>query len=87
MQRALRQNDVRGYLVVEFVAYDRSLGNELLLGIRWTDDFGPVVVCSAGGVDSEFLAEAIKPGSEIAIASPYGLDADSVRELLQGVLQ
>jgi acyl-CoA synthetase (NDP forming) len=78
-------NDVRGFLVVEHVAYDPSLGGELLLGIRWTDDFGPVVTCGAGGIQAEFLADALEPGSDIAIATPYGLDTGSVERLLQNL--
>jgi len=82
MHQRFRGNDVRGFLVVEHVTYDRSLGGELLLGIRWTDDFGPVVTCGAGGVEAEFLADAWEAGAEIAIASPYGLDRAAAERLL-----
>jgi acyl-CoA synthetase (NDP forming) len=82
MQERFQGVDVRGFLLVEYVAYDPSLGGELLLGIRWTDDFGPVVTCGAGGVQAEFLAEVWEAGSEIAVASPYGLDPRSAERLL-----
>jgi acyl-CoA synthetase (NDP forming) len=82
MNQPLTGHDVRGYLVSEFVPYDRSLGGELLLGVRWTDDFGPVVTCGPGGVHTEFLAAALKPGTEIAIASPTDLDAGAAARLL-----
>jgi acyl-CoA synthetase (NDP forming) len=85
MEEKFRHNDVLGYLLEEHVPYDPSLGGELLLGARWTDDFGPVVTCGAGGIHTEFLAGAFKPGSEIAVASPFDLDAGSVVELLQEV--
>ncbi|MGD2216443.1 MAG: acetate--CoA ligase family protein [Gemmatimonadales bacterium] len=85
MHERFQNQDVRGFLVVEHVAYDASLGGELLLGIRWTDDFGPVVTCGAGGIQANFLADALEPGSEIAVATPYGLDAVSVERLLQGL--
>ncbi|UCC83754.1 MAG: acetate--CoA ligase family protein [Gemmatimonadota bacterium] len=83
MRERFQHVDVRGFLVVEHVAYDPSLGGELLLGVRWTDDFGPVVACGAGGTQAEFLADALEAGSEIAIATPHGLDAGSARQLLQ----
>jgi acyl-CoA synthetase (NDP forming) len=82
MQERFQGVDVRGFLLVEYVAHDPSLGGELLLGIRWTDDFGPVVTCGAGGVQAEFLAEVWEAGSEIAVASPYGLDPPSAERLL-----
>ncbi len=83
MQERFRDTEVRGFLVVEHVAYEAALGGELLLGIRWTDDFGPVVVCAAGGTQAEFLAEALEPGSEIVIATPHSLDAAAAERLLR----
>jgi acyl-CoA synthetase (NDP forming) len=85
MGERFQRNDVRGFLVVEHIAYDAALGSELLLGIRWTDDFGPVVACGAGGTQAEFLADALEPGSEIAIATPHGLDEGSVQHILKNL--
>lgn len=48
MERQFAPQQVAGYTVNEFVAYDRSLGHELLLGLRWTEDFGSVVTFSRG---------------------------------------
>lgn len=70
MERRFAGREVAGFTINEFVTYDRSLGNELLLGLRWTDDFGPVVTLGAGGIYTEFLAANFKPGCEIAILSP-----------------
>jgi acyl-CoA synthetase (NDP forming) len=84
MDERLRSRDVRGFLIIEHVAYDPSLGGELLLGIRWTDDFGPVVTCGPGGIHTEFLADAMGPGRGVAIASAVDLDADSAAAVLQG---
>jgi acyl-CoA synthetase (NDP forming) len=83
MDAQFRGRDFRGFLVVEHVVYERALGGELLLGIRWTEDFGPVVTCGAGGIQAEFLAEALEPRDGIAIASPYGLDRASAERLLE----
>jgi len=44
-----------GYAVHEYFEHDRSLGDELLLGVHWTDDFGPVGVLGLGGVEVERL--------------------------------
>ena len=70
MESRLAGEEIAGFTVNEFVVYDCSFGNELLLGLRWTDDAGPVVTVGAGGIYTEFLAAAFKPGSEIGILSP-----------------
>ena len=61
---------VEGYTVAELVEHDAALGGELLLSLRWTDDFGPVVSVGAGGIHTEALAADLRPGCEIAIVSP-----------------
>lgn len=48
---------IEGFLLVEFVEFSKSLGNELLIGIKEDDAFGPVVTLSKGGDDAEFFAK------------------------------
>lgn len=45
-----------GFSISEFVEHDAALGGELLLGVRWSDDFGPVAVLGLGGLEVERLA-------------------------------
>ena len=85
MEARLGARDVTGFTINQFVRYDRSLGNELLVGLRWTDDFGPVVTVGAGGIYTEFLAAAFKPGREIAILSP-AMSADTARAAIAAAL-
>ena len=61
---------ISGYTINEFIPYDRSLGHELLLGLRWTGDFGAVVTFGPGGIYTEFLAQNFKVGRGAAIFSP-----------------
>lgn len=70
MERRLGGQAIAGFTINEFLRYDTSLGHELILGLRWTEDFGPVVTLGAGGIYTEFLAEHFRPGREIAIFSP-----------------
>jgi acyl-CoA synthetase (NDP forming) len=70
---------VDGYLVCEFVPHEPSLGHELLVGLRWTGDFGPVVTVGAGGIHTEFLAAAFGPAQGLATLSP-ALAGDDVVE-------
>ena len=53
MARRLAAYPVEGFRVFACVEHERSLGRELLLGMRWTEDFGPVVTLAAGGVYAE----------------------------------
>jgi acyl-CoA synthetase (NDP forming) len=56
-----------GFLVCEHVAHGEALGSELLVALRQTDDFGPVVSVAAGGVRAELLATSLRPGADLAI--------------------
>jgi acyl-CoA synthetase (NDP forming) len=85
MEARLGASGIAGFTINEFVPYDRSLGNELLLGLRWTEDFGAVVTFGAGGIYTEFLAAHFKPGTEIAVLSPAAGDPISVGTALSEV--
>ncbi len=69
MERRLHDKNIAGFTINEFVPYDATLGGELLLGLRRTEDFGPVVTVGAGGVYAEFLANNFKTGRDVAILS------------------
>ena len=70
MERKFAQNEVVGFTLNEYIPHDRMLGSQLLLGMRWTDDFGPIVTLGPGGIYAEFLNENLRPGSGAAIFSP-----------------
>ena len=61
---------IEGYGIFEHVEHDTSFGGELLLGLRWTGDFGPVVTFGPGGVHTEHLAAHLAPGQEVAVLAP-----------------
>ena len=83
MQARLGDQDVRGYLLAGFVPHDPSLGGQLLLGMRWTDDFGPVVTFGPGGVHAEFLARNLRPGRNSAILSPLLSSPEAIEAALE----
>ncbi len=96
MEKKFAGRNIEGYTIHQLVSYDRSLGNELLLGLKWTPDFGPVVVFGAGGIYTEFLADNFKKGRDVAIISaevpPVGgtrgaLDRVALTQLLTGSLR
>jgi succinyl-CoA synthetase beta subunit len=61
---------VAAFLVEEHVAHEAGPGGELLVSLRWTDDFGPVIGLGIGGVHAELLARDLRPGRELAIVAP-----------------
>lgn len=82
MERAVAGQPVAGYSIAECIPYDAAPGGEWLLGLRWTDEFGPVVTIGCGGVAAEFLAGALAPGRDVAVLSPSA-DRQTIEAALQ----
>lgn len=57
--------ELKGYLLVEFIPFDQSLGNEVLFGMKHDEAFGPVLTLSKGGDDAEFFAKYYDPANLI----------------------
>jgi acyl-CoA synthetase (NDP forming) len=70
MEARLGGKGLEGFTVHEFVPHDTGFGHEFLVGLRWTDDAGPVVTVGTGGLHAEFLASALRPGRDLAVLSP-----------------
>ncbi len=85
MAASLSARGVVGYTINEFVPYSPALGREVLVGLRWTEDVGPVVTVGAGGIYTEFLAQATRPGQDVALFSPSLAASGSVEAALQHV--
>lgn len=56
---------VEGVLLTERVEHRPELGNEILLGFRESETFGPVLSFSKGGSDAEFFARHFSPANLI----------------------
>jgi acyl-CoA synthetase (NDP forming) len=75
---------IRGFLVAEKVAFDNiGFGSEILLGLRNSRDFGPVLTMGSGGLDVEYMNERLREGRAVAIASAHLLTGGKVRGLLE----
>ncbi len=76
--------DIRGVLVLEKVAFeDLGFGSELLIGIRHSREFGPVVTMGLGGLDVEYLNERLKAKEAAAIGSAHLLRRRDIIPLLE----
>ncbi len=78
------RDSLRGVLVVEAVDFaDIGFGSEVLVGLRNSREFGPVLTMGGGGVDVEYMSERLREGLSAAIASAHLLDDAEVVDLLQ----
>ncbi|HUK62264.1 MAG TPA: acetate--CoA ligase family protein, partial [Dongiaceae bacterium] len=82
MTRRLADRRLDGFVLYEYVAHESALGHELLVGLRWTDAFGPVVTVGPGGIHAEFLARAFRPGEGLAVLAPGLPTPDELYEAL-----
>ena len=77
---------IRGFLVVEKVAAeDIGFGSELLLGLRHTREFGPVVTMGSGGLDVEYINERLEQGRALAIGSAHLLRRREIEAALSSL--
>jgi len=59
--------DARGFLVCAYVAHADEPGAQLLVALRRTVEFGPVIAVGFGGVHAEALAASLRPDRALAI--------------------
>ncbi len=70
------RESIRGILIAECIQSDtRTFGAELLIGMRWTREFGPVLTAGLGGVDAEMFAEKFRGDAAVITESPLLDDA------------
>ncbi|MGB8953020.1 MAG: acetate--CoA ligase family protein [Candidatus Aminicenantales bacterium] len=73
------ERSIRGILILEKVEFEKiGFGTELLLGVRNSREFGPVVTLGAGGLEVEYLNERLKEGKAASIASAHLLEKKDV---------
>lgn len=76
--------DVKGVLMVQFMPPDSSaFGNELIVGLRNTREFGMVLSAGLGGTDTELYAQRFRKGQAIVAASCDLIDGERFFELFR----
>ncbi len=76
--------DLKGVLQVQFMPPDSSaFGNELIVGLRHTREFGTVISAGLGGTDTELYAERFRKGQAIVAASTDMNDGQSFFQLFK----
>lgn len=75
---------IAGVLIVEFVEHGgQGFGKELFVGILATREFGPVIAAGLGGVNTEYLAQKLKPGLAVAKTLATDTTAEEFFELFK----
>lgn len=78
---------IEGILLSSFVTADsQGFATELFVGIRSTEEFGPVISAGLGGVEMEILAHATRKGAAVAIAPTGMIDGEQFLELFKSTL-
>ena len=76
--------DIRGVLMVQFMPPDsQAFGNEMIVGIRNTREFGMVISAGLGGTDTELYAQRFRKGQAIVAASTAMTDGDTFFDLFR----
>lgn len=84
IERHAARARVEGVLVVEFVERSQAgFGSELFVGVRATREFGPVIAAGLGGVDTEYLANKMRPGVAVAKACATDTGAEEFLDLFK----
>ena len=78
------RRDLKGVLMVQFMPPDSgAFGNELIVGLRNTREFGMVISAGLGGTDTELYAERFRKGQAIVAASCELTDGEAFFELFR----
>jgi len=79
--------DIKGVLMVEFMQPDsQAFGNELIVGIRRTREFGMILGAGLGGTDTELYAERFRKGQAVVASSTTLTDGETFFELFRKTL-
>ncbi|MCX7974786.1 MAG: acetate--CoA ligase family protein [Candidatus Aminicenantes bacterium] len=65
------RDSIKGFLIVEKIKFKKiGLGEELLLGLKQTRDFGPIITLGFGGTDVDYLVPRLREGQALGFFSP-----------------
>jgi len=71
-------NDIRGVMICEFLPADGSdFGNELLVSLRRTREFGMILTAGLGGTNTELYAQRFRQGEAVVSASTEMVTSES----------
>lgn len=79
--------DINGVLLVQHISSaSKDFGAELLVGIRNTREFGPIISAGIGGMDSELFAETFQKGQAFVTATTIMTTAEEFLEIFKNTV-
>jgi acyl-CoA synthetase (NDP forming) len=79
--------DIRGVLLCQYIHPDsEQFGNELLVSLRRTREFGMILSAGLGGIDTELYASRFKSGQAMVLASTAMLDGKAFFGLFRNTI-
>ena len=76
--------DIKGILQVQFMPPDsNAFGNELIVGLRHTREFGTIISAGLGGTDTELYAKRFRKGQAIVAVSTAMNDGHNFFQLFK----
>ncbi len=86
LQKAIAR-DIRGYILCQYMHPDsEEFGNELLVSLRNTREFGPILSAGLGGRDTELYAARFRKGQAVVSASTEQVNGETFFELFQNTI-
>ncbi len=77
-------HDIQGIMLTQFVPQDSTaFGNELIVGLRHTREFGTILSAGLGGTDAELYAQRFRKGQAIVAASVEMVDGEDFFNLFR----
>lgn len=81
------EEEIVGVLLCSFIQADaQGFATELFVGIRHTEEFGPIISAGFGGVEMETLTRETRKGAAVAIAPTGLVDGEAFLELFRRTL-
>lgn len=78
------RRDLLGVLLVQFMPPDsEAFGNELIVGLRNTREFGMIISAGLGGTDTELYARRFRKGQANVVSSCELIDGESFFKLFR----
>jgi len=79
--------DIKGVLLCEYMPPDsHEFGNEMIVGIRRTREFGMIINAGVGGIDTELYASRFRKGQAAVAASTEMIDGETFFELFKSTI-
>ena len=79
--------DIKGVLLVQYMEPDsEAFGNELIVSLRNTREFGMVITAGLGGTDTELYARRFRKGQAVVVGSTNMHDGHSFFELFKNTI-